>query len=75
MPMAPNASFTPRTFIFGGKAAPAYRLAKLIIKLIHSVADVVNHDPAIGDRLKVVFIPDYSVSNAERIVPACELAP
>jgi len=60
--------------IFSGKAAPGYARAKLLIKLIHAVADVVNNDPAIGDRLKVVFVPNYSVSNAERIVPACELS-
>ena len=64
----------PRTVIFSGKAAPGYGMAKLIITLIHSVADVVNHDPAVGGRLKVAFIPDYSVSNAERIVPACDLS-
>ena len=64
----------PRTVIFSGKAAPGYAMAKIIIKLIHAVADVVNHDPAIGDRLKVVFVADYSVSNAERIVPACDLS-
>jgi starch phosphorylase len=64
----------PRTVIFSGKAAPAYVMAKLIIRLVHAVADVVNHDSAIGNRLKVVFIPDYNVSNAEKIIPACDLS-
>jgi starch phosphorylase len=64
----------PRTVVFSGKAAPGYAAAKLLVKLIHSVAEIVNHDPAIGDRLKVVFVPDYNVSNAERLVPACDLS-
>jgi starch phosphorylase len=64
----------PRTVIFSGKAAPGYAMAKLIIRLIHAVADVVNHDPAVRDRLAVAFIPDYGVSVAERIIPGCDLS-
>jgi starch phosphorylase len=64
----------PRTLVFAGKAAPGYAMAKLIIKLIHAVGEMVNRDPASRGRLRVVFLPNYSVSLAERIFPACELS-
>lgn len=70
----PNADWTPRTVIFSGKAAPGYYVAKLIIKLIHAVAGIINSDKKINDLLKIVFIPDYSVSLAEKIIPACDLS-
>jgi starch phosphorylase len=70
----PDEPAIPRTVIFAGKAAPSYHKAKLIIKLINSVGAVVNNDPRVGDRLKVVFIPNYCVSLAERIMPAADLS-
>lgn len=70
----PESVKVPRTVIFGGKAAPAYFIAKLIIKLINSVAEVVNNDPQVGERLKVVFIADYGVTLAQTIIPAADLS-
>jgi len=70
----PTAEITPRTIIFSGKAAPGYFMAKLIIKLIHSVAQVINNDPDIDARLRVVFLPDFNVKNAHRIHPAADLS-
>ncbi len=70
----PDMDFFPRTFIFGAKAAAGYMNAKLTIKLINSVADVVNNDPAIGGKIKVVFIEDYRVSNAEIIFAASDVS-
>ncbi|OQW92513.1 MAG: glycogen phosphorylase, partial [Beggiatoa sp. IS2] len=70
----PQAEIIPRTIIFGGKAAPGYFMAKLIIKLINDVAMVINRDVDMGDRLKIVFVPNYDVSNAQRIMPAADLS-
>ncbi|MGE0813250.1 MAG: glycogen/starch/alpha-glucan phosphorylase [Vicinamibacterales bacterium] len=69
-----TSGLAPRTVLISGKAAPGYRAAKQIIRLVHGVADVVNRDPAARGLLTVVFYPNYSVSNAERIIPACDLS-
>ena len=70
----PTLKLIPRTFIFGGKAAPSYFMAKLIIKLINGVGEVINTDPDVAGRLKVVFFPDYNVKNAKYIYPAADLS-
>ncbi len=70
----PDIDITPRTFIFGGKSAPSYYMAKLIIKLINSVAEVVNHDPDMRERIKVVFLADYNVRLGQRVYPAADLS-
>ena len=72
--MTGGSEATPRTVIFGGKAAPAYRMAKLIIKLINSIADVINQDPDISPLLKVVFLPDFNAKNAQHVYPAADLS-
>ena len=69
-----QAAFAPRTVIFGGKAAPGYHMAKLIIRLINGVADVVNNDPLLGGRLRVVFIPNFNVKVGHDVYPAADLS-
>lgn len=71
---SPNLEMTPRTFFFAGKAAPAYQLAKLIIKFINNVAGTIDGDSSVRGRLKVVFLPDYGVSLAERLIPATDIS-
>ena len=70
----PGRDVVPRTVIFGGKAAPGYFIAKLIIKLVNTVADLVNNDPDVAGRLKVVFFPDFNVKNAHAVYPAADLS-
>jgi starch phosphorylase len=70
----PDLEMHPRTFFFAGKAAPAYRLAKLIIKFINNLAGTIDGDPAVRGRLKVLFLPDYCVSLAERLIPASDVS-
>jgi len=70
----PSLPMTPRTFLFAGKAAPAYRLAKLIIKLLNNLAETIDADPVTRGRLKIVFLPEYNVSLAERLIPATDVS-
>src|SRR5208337_2375080 len=71
---SPGLDVPPRAFFLAGKAAPAYRVAKLIIKLINNVAATINDDPVIGEKLKVFFLPDYGVSIAERLIAAADVS-
>uniref|UniRef100_A0A8B9JLN1 Alpha-1,4 glucan phosphorylase n=1 Tax=Astyanax mexicanus TaxID=7994 RepID=A0A8B9JLN1_ASTMX len=70
----PNKQWTPRTIMIGGKAAPGYHTAKMIIRLITAIGEVVNNDPVVGDRLKVIFLENYRVTLAEKAVPAADLS-
>ncbi len=70
----PRTEVTPRTFIFGAKAAPAYRMAKLVIRLINGIAEVINADPEVSGKLKMVFLPDYRVTIAGVVIPAADLS-
>jgi len=70
----PNVDFHPRCFVFGGKAAPGYHFAKLMIRLVTAVAEVINKDASLHDRLKVVFLPNYNVTNGQRVYPSADLS-
>ena len=70
----PSLEMAPRTFFFSGKAAPAYQLAKVIIKFINNLAGTIDGDPAMQGRLKVLFLPEYCVSQAERLIPASDVS-
>jgi starch phosphorylase len=70
----PNLEIQPRVFIFGGKAAPGYHLAKLMVRLITAVGDIINRDPGVRDLIKVVFLPNFNVTNGQRIYPAADLS-
>lgn len=70
----PEIDMVPRTFIFGGKAAPGYFMAKLIIKLINAVAQIINTDALVKDRIKVIFLPDYNVKNSQEVYPAADVS-
>jgi glycogen phosphorylase len=70
----PNLAMVPRAFIFGGKAAPGYYMAKLMIKLINAVAEVINKDPRVNGYIRVVFMPDFNVKNGQRLYPAADLS-
>lgn len=70
----PDMNFHPRTFFFAGKAAPSYTFAKLIIKFINNLAEVINHDPVVNGRIRVYFLPEYNVTLAERLIPASDVS-
>ncbi|NCD32938.1 MAG: glycogen/starch/alpha-glucan phosphorylase [Spartobacteria bacterium] len=70
----PSQDFVARTFIFGAKAAPSYHIAKVVIKLINNLSNIINQDPAVAGRIKVIFIPNYNVTKAQMIIPASEIS-